>query len=122
MAITDEGIKLNVPLAEMSDRKDVVLKEGYLLLYDKFVRYKMVGTYAGKDEEDELWKDKIGNFRWTRMRSDIADVSMCYDNKEELWYVTLQFTGDLYTAWYYKEPKEALKLYNLLDEYLITRG
>lgn len=122
MVITNEGVKIDVPLAEMLDRKECIVKEGYLMLYEKYILYKMVANYLGKDEDKEMWEKKKGNFRWTRLRADIAEVNMNWDNKEELWYVTLSFTvGDLFTAWFYKDPKDALKLYNQLQDYFISR-
>lgn len=122
MTITDEGVRINVPLAEMLDRKECVVKEGYLILYEKYIVYKMVADYLSKDEDTDTWKEMKGNFRWTRMRADIAEVSMSYDNKEDLYYVTLQSgIEDVFTSWFYKSPKEALKLYNQLHEYFISR-
>lgn len=121
MVITEEGIRVDVPLAEMKDRRDVVMKEGYMILHERYIIYKMVATYSGKDGDTEMWSDKKGNFRWVRMRADIQDVSMAWDNNEQLWYTHLHFSDELYTAWFYKDPNEALKLYNTLQDYFITR-
>lgn len=124
MVITEEGIRVDCSVIDSKHTRNVVLEECYLRLYDKHIEYKNV--YAGESDDyhdaEGIWKDTRSNYRFTRMRSDISEVVMYYNNPEQLWVVAIDFNGipDA-TGWIYDSPKEALKLYNTLQDYFITR-
>jgi len=57
------------------------------------------------------------------MREDICNVGMGYENHEELWAVGLSFKGvSEESIWYFEKPKDAKKLYDILQNYLVTRN
>ncbi len=124
MLITDEGLQVMLPVLDSLHKKDVVVKECWLWLYDKYLEYKNVAEYQADDYNDSegIWKDVKANFRWTRLRGDISNVDMYYDNPEQMWMVSIEFRGvGNCTGWLYEDPKEALKIYTILRDYFISR-
>ena len=114
------GTKIDLPLREYSVRRNVQCKECYLLLQDKVIQYKVVSEHECLNEDTDVWELQIANWRWTRQRVLISDVNMYYNNKEQMWSVGIEFSGvGGECAWWYTDPKEALKVYNQLTEYMI---
>lgn len=111
--------RIELPLQEYSKRRSVVLKEAYMLLYDNYCQYKIVADYELKDEDTDVWKDTKANCRWTRVKADISEVSMYYDNPEQLWSVGIEFKGNDGNNWLFTDPKEALTVYNQLTDYML---
>lgn len=123
MVITDEGIRIEIGLPPLSDRRSCKVKEGYMMLYEGYVEYKMVAEYEELNEDTAIWELKKSNYRFTRKRSRFSDVAMLFCNKEMLWQVTVDFDGvdDGYKGWWYDDPKEAHKTYKILQDYLLDR-
>ncbi len=120
MVIPENGIRIELPFIELSDRKNCVLKEGYMILYEDYAFYKNVSDYNSNDNEEAIWKDYKSNYRWTRLRADITEVNMVFDNSENTWSVQFSF-GRECNAWHFHSPKDALALHNILQEYFISR-
>ncbi len=99
----------------------ISITEGYLILGEKFIEYKLVSEYEELDEDTQVYIPMKSNYRWTRLRSCITEVMMCYDNKYKVWAVELDFNGvGTKTGWSFDDPKKALALYNRLMEYFKT--
>lgn len=123
MTITDEGIRIELPFNDYSKRRNSVKKECYMLLLENSIQYKIVAEYEDIDVDTEVWMEKKANWRWTRRRDMISDVSMYYDNKEAQWLVGLEFSGIAGSGneWMCVGPREALAIYTTLQDYFITR-
>lgn len=123
MTITDEGIRIDVPFIDSKHRRNTMLKECYLMLYPNHIEYKCVAEYGSDERHDYegIWKDCKTNYRWTRRRCDLSQVDMYFDNPVEQWMVSVEFSGITDpTGWLHDSPKEALALYNKLQDYLIS--
>lgn len=121
--MTTTPVKLNIPFIDIkSCRRNSVLKEGYLLLEEKFIEYKIVADYESNDNPEAIWKEMTSNYRWTRPRETISEVEMYFDNTDSVWCVDMDFVGvDKGNTWAFNFPKEALAFYNTLREYFVTR-
>jgi len=115
---------ISLPIEDLLKRRVTELKECYLLLHEKHLEYKIVGRYEtlqeNKDTGVEEWLETKANYRWTRMRKDLTDVDMYFDNDEKMWAVNVEF-GTFNQSWLHKKGEDAKKLYDTLQEYLITR-
>ena len=121
MAITDTGIRIEVPLANLKDRTVHEVKEGSLTLFDTYLEYKMVGSYNAVSEVTELPTEFHTNYRWTRKRKDIVDVCMYLDNPEDKYMVCIEFNRvNGTTGWHFETIKEAGKVYNQLKDYFLN--
>lgn len=116
----EHGIVINLPLTNLLKRRVTELKECYIVLYNHFLIYKVLGRYEAPDEDTEAWKDYKCNYRWTKMRNDLTDVSMYYDNAEHLWGVDIEFGKNMQT-WYYEKGADAKKFYDVIQNYFVTR-
>lgn len=124
MTITDEGVRIEVPFTDSLHRRDVVCDECWLRLHEAYMEYKIVAVYESDDRHDMegMWTETTSNYRWTRMRSDLSQVDMYYDNPSEKWMVSIEFRGVTDpTGWMYNSPKEAKRLYDQLQDYFISR-
>jgi len=111
--------KIELPLLEYSKRKDVALKECYLLLCKDHVLYKVVAEYDRLKEDTSTWEETKANFRFTRPRKNMSDVSMYYDNEEKCWSLSIDFAGvSGCNEWMFNDPKQALKIYEKLSQYM----
>lgn len=117
----EHGYVINLPLCNLLKRKVNEVKEHYIVLYEHFVIYKVVGKFESYNDELEIWEDIKYNYRWTRMRKDITDVNMIYDNKEHLWAVSLEFCAKNEENWFYQKGEQAKKLHDILQNYFVTR-
>lgn len=110
--------RISFLLPELSDRKDCVVEEMFLDLYEEHLEYKCVADYAALQEDDVSYEDVRSNYRWIRKRSNISEVSMYFDNPEGMWMLTLDFAGvGDKIGWYFEQPKEALATYKKLKDY-----
>lgn len=97
------------------------MKECYLTLRKEFMLYKTVGTYETLDPDTEIWNETKGNYRFCRRKDMLTDISMYFDNKEQVWSMGLEFSGiSTGPEWMFNEPKEALKVYEQLLDYMLT--
>ena len=118
------GTVINVPLCSLSRRRVTELKECFLALYDMFLIYKVIGRYEQPESEDlpeGEWKSVKANYRWTRARRDIVDVSMFYDNNEHLWTVQMTWVAAGEYNWHFVKGADAKKLHDMLQNYFVTR-
>lgn len=118
------GTVINVPLCSLTKRKVTELKECYIALYSTFTLYKVVGRYDTPVDDDlpeGEWKSVKANYRWTRARCDISEVSMFYDNGEGLWTVQMCWRGAGEYNWHFERGADAKKLHDVLQNYFITR-
>lgn len=112
--------RIDLLLPEYSKRRNVDLKEIYLLLYDNHMQYKCVADYECIDDDTELWKAVKSNYRWVRKRESISEITMYFDNPEQLWSVCIDFVGIADgNNWLFYDPKEALVVYNQLTDYML---
>lgn len=124
MTITDEGTRIDILLLDSKHRRNITLKEGYLMLYPNHMEYKIVAEYETDERHDYdvIWTTCKTNYRWTRRRSDLSQIDMYFDNPVGQWMVSIEFSGiGEPTGWLHNSPKEALTLYTKLQEYLIGR-
>lgn len=121
------GHVFNLPLCNLRSRKVVELQENYLVLYQHFIIYKVRGkmeeldTVKTEELGTEEWVLTKYNYRWTRMRKDLMDVNMYYDNKEKLWAVELVFQTTGSHGWFFANGKDAKAIHDVLQNYFITR-
>ena len=65
-------------------------------------------------------KDYKSNFRWVRLKKSIADIYMYFDNIDSQWGIGIEFHGiSVVAEWWFKEPKECKKVYDILKKYYI---
>ncbi len=124
MIITDTGTRIDLPILETVHRKDVDVKDCYLILYPTYLEYKSVAKYMADDfhDADGIWKESDTNYRWTRLKKDITQVDMYKDNPEDKWMVSLEFNGiTQVTGWLFNSPKDALKVYTQLQDYFLGK-
>ncbi len=120
MTITEQGVRIDLPLLEYSKRRTVNLKECFLLLHKDYIQYKVVANYESLEEETLLWKPQKANFRFTRLRRNISDVSMYYDNTENAWSLCLEFSGITESnEWVFDDPKQCRNIYQQLVDYMV---
>ena len=111
-------IRIELPLSELTHRKEVVVDECFLILSENFIDYKVVGTYSSDQNEEGIWKEYTTNYRWNRKRDSISDLNMFFDNREKLWTVDIEFIGIANSIdWHWTKPKEALVIYEKLKAY-----
>jgi hypothetical protein len=116
----EHGVVINLPLANLLKRKVHEVKECYLVLHEKFVRYKIIAKYEIFDDTLEQWVDNKCNFRWVRMRADITDIAMSYDNTEHLYSVEVEFGRNMQT-WHFEKGADAKRFFDVMQNYLVTR-
>ena len=123
MNILTEPKRIDLPFIELPTRRNPELKENYLLLHDTYMEYKNVSEYEYDDDETGLSKRVSCNHRWVQLRADILFIDMCYDNTKDTWAVCIETRSNEMrpSCFDYKEPKEALVLYNQLKEYFVNR-
>lgn len=124
MVITDEGVRIDLPVLESLHRRDIKVKYCYVMLYPEYVEYKNDYTCFNDDYNDQegIWKETRSNYRFTRLRRNISEVTMYFENVEEMWMVAIDFIGiSGSTGWLYHDPKEAIRLYTQLQGYHIGR-
>lgn len=123
----EHGVVFNLPMCNLRGRKIIELQEHYLVLYQHFMIYKVRGKVEELDAKiteelgTEEWVLTKYNYRWTRMRADLRDVNMYYDNKEKLWAVELVFDTTGSQGWFYANGKDAKAIHDVLQNYFITR-
>lgn len=113
--------RIDLPFITTSKREVHSVKECYLDLYDNHISYKVVADYTHDDEDTGLSVRFECNYRWTRVKSRLADVNMYKSRTEDMYSVAIEFDGvDGDVGWYFNTPKEALVIYNQLTQYLIS--
>lgn len=119
MVTTTEGIRIDLPLLEYSKRRNVVLQECYLVLGERYIHYKITGSYEALNEDTDVWEEKKANYRWCRPRKNFSDVAMYYDNPEKLYSLSIDFTGITDgNSWLFTTGKEAKEVYDKLMLYM----
>lgn len=118
MNMCTEGLRIDVPLAEYSKRRDVVLKECFLTLYPTYITYKCVARYEELDNETSVWTHKDSNYRYTITKDKLSGVDMYKDNEEDMWSLDMHFDGKGPTGWFFSDPKECLRVYNIIADYM----
>ncbi len=124
MTITDTGTRIDCSYPDSLHRRNSIAKECYLMLYPEHIEYKAVADYESDEVNDleGIWTEVTSNYRWTRARRLLSEVSMYYDNPEKKWMVTIEFEGvSQQTGWLYDSPKDALKIYTQLQDYFLGR-
>lgn len=116
----EQGYVIPLPLCNLSNRRVLELKECYIVLFEHFLTYKIVGKYEVLDDTTEMWEEHKCNFRWTRVRKDIVDVSMSFDNQERLYVVEIEFIKNT-QSWCWEKGKDAKNFYSIMQNYLVTR-
>lgn len=115
--------RIELPFTDLNNaRRESKREECYMDLFRDYISYKVVASYEQKDDDTDIWKEKIANYRWTRLRRNIAEISMHKDNVYDTWVLSLDFfhidgNGIL---WHFEKPKDCLKIYEVLKEYYIT--
>lgn len=59
-----EPIRIYLPVRHNKERKNIDLKECYLLLYEEHIDYKIVCNFDELDEPTGVWRFRQSNFRW----------------------------------------------------------
>ena len=119
--VVHHGMVIPLPLTCLQKRRVTEKpKECYLVLYEHFVIYKIVGKFEALDDATETWIPQKVNFRWTRMRKDLTDVAMHYDNDEKLYAVEMEFGKNVQT-WFFEKGGDAKALYEILQNYFVIR-
>ncbi len=114
--------RIDLSFIDLKDnRRNTVSKECYIELYERHLTYKITGIYEALDEDSGIWKDKRANYRWCRSRNAISDINMIYDNTYDTYCVGLEFSGVADgNSWHYDDPKECLRIYEILRDYMIS--
>lgn len=121
MESTEKDLRIDVPFYETSDTRDIHLKEAYLTLSPKFIRYKIVANYESKNDDTDIWKEQKTNWRFSRKKEDIAGINMIHYSDEKYYSVEIDFCSfSTPLGWKFNDPKEGLILYNLLLDYFET--
>lgn len=114
-----DTMRIDLPVADTTFRRECSCRECYLLLYPKHMEYKVVAEYSELDKDSLLWEDKVANYRWSSTRKGLSRVDMMYDNKEGMWSVDIEFKGvSNTTGWFFESPSAAIKVYNILTKYM----
>jgi len=115
------NIRVDLPLAEISDRRNCIVKECYLELHLEHVMYKCIAEYEQLDSDSEIWKPTKCNYRWTKLRNRLVAVEMWRVDKEDGKYcVAMEFDGVTdKDGWYWENPKDALVVYEQLRKYMV---
>jgi len=124
MNITDKGIRINLPFPPCSHRREPEVTECSLRLYNTYVDYRCVASYESDylRNFEGIWKETKTDYRWTRLRKDIASVTLYYDNPESFWVLEIEFSGCAEsTGWYYHDANDAMDAYKTLKEYHILQ-
>lgn len=124
MTITDEGIRIDVPFIELPNnekRVRPVCKEAYLLLHKYHLIYKIIANYESADNTEGVLKPYKCNNRGTYLKSDLCLVEKFKDNVHDTWAVGIKFRGAGGLEWDFRDSVDAIKLYDTLQEYFITR-
>lgn len=116
----EHGYVINLPICNLLTRRVAELKECYIVLYDHFILYKVIGKLEVLDEATDTWVEEKVNFRWTRMRKDLTDVSMYYNNHEKLYCVEIEIGKNTQT-WHWVKGADAKKFYDIMQNYFVTR-
>jgi len=123
MTITEQGIRIDLPLLDYSKRRDTVLKECHMTLYKEYMMYKVVAEYEELNTDTEMWSPVKANHRYTRRRASLSGVDMFFSNREMLWSIDIEFLGVAEaTGWLFTDPKQALAVYNQLHRYMVGIG
>lgn len=123
MNIPTDGLRVELPFIELpkdNRRINVSCKECFLMLFDKYVTYKVICNYSSVNNDEGILKDYKCNNNRVWMRSDITLVEMFKDNGHDTWAVGLKFCGEG-PEWDFNEVSNAKELYNKLMDYFITR-
>jgi len=122
MSLTTDVIRIDLPLSDLTARKNCTVKECYLELHTTFLSYKCIADYEELDSETGIWSTTITNYRWTKLRSRFVHVEMWRVKKEDGKYcVAIEFDGvSDRDGWYYDNPKKALVVYEQLRKYMLS--
>lgn len=120
------GVVIDLPFIHLLRRKVTKLTECYIVLYEHFMIYKVVAKYDALIHDDKIetdeWVPTKANYRWTRMRADLADVYMSYDNEEKSWVLGIDFKGGVHSmAWNFESPHDCKKIHDVIQNYFVTR-
>jgi len=118
------GIRIELPFIDLgSGRTNIdIIKAPVLTLYERYMDYIIAANYSTDDNDEGIPKEMTANYRWVRMRVDMTNVEMLFDNKYKTWSCTIEWSGvERPISWDFNEHKECKKLYNRLREYMITR-
>lgn len=111
----EEIIKIN--LIDLTNRRNVEMKEGYLTLGVDYVTYRMFAKYEATNDEGE-WEACLCDWLWTRKREHIANIELIYCNVDDCYDISLEFK---YVARpltiSFKKKNEATEMYNRIVEY-----
>lgn len=121
-SIPEEGIKIELPFSDHLKRRNSIKEKCHITLYDKHVEYKIITTYEELCEDTDIWKDRKANYRFTRLRKDMSNIGMYYDNDYDMWAIDIEWCGVANSCtWLHESPKEILSIYNQLQDYLINQ-
>ena len=125
MTITEEGIKVPVPFIELktptqNKRLNPVVKEAYLLLFEKFIRYKIIANYDTDENDEAIVKSYKCHNRITYMRDDLVAITFFKDQRFSTYAVGLRFKNMDGPEWDFDNSADAIALYDILDEYMTT--
>lgn len=114
--------RVELPFIDLKDnRRNTESKECYLELYPTHICYKVIGRYETLNEDTGIWEEKSANYRWTRKRADLSDVSMLKDNKYDTWYFGIEFPHITDgCGWHFNDPKECHKVYEIVKDYMVS--
>lgn len=109
-------------MIDLINRRKVVVKECYLLLYPDYMEYKVIVNYEVLNQETAIWEPIKCNYKWTRLRSSISQVEMFKDNKENTWTIGIEYHGiSTASQWDFADAPEALDVYTKLKNYFIGK-
>lgn len=122
MSTLTNTIRVDLPLAELTDRRNCIVKECYLELHPAHVSYKCVADYEELDSEAGIWQPAKSNYRWTKLRNRLVNVEMWKVKKEGKYCVAMEFDGVIdKDGWYWEDPRDALVVYERLRKYMIEQ-
>lgn len=116
-------LKIEIDLLELTARRDVNCLYCYLILNEDVIEYHVKASYEeAKTVEDDMAYDfvsKKADYCWYRKRSALGNVDMLLDNREDLWYVGIEFVGLSEGAgWFFEKKEKAKEVLDTLVEYM----
>lgn len=117
--IEKDCIKIQVPMPELSYRKNIKMKECYLLLHKEYIEYRRYGTFEQCADDDGEFKLTMINELCCYKKEDIGNILLSYDDDEDKNEILISFKAfDLVSiGWFAEDAKKGKETYDLLKKY-----
>ena len=110
-------------MPELSTRKNIKMKECYLLLHKDHIEYRKYGTFEQNvDTDDSEFKLTMINELCCYKKEDIGNILLSYDEDEDKNEILISFKSyDLVSiVWYVENAKKGKDTYDILKNYWLA--